>query len=74
MKDKVRDQVISLEHISTERMLVDPLSKGLPPNMFREHVASMGLKKSLKFLDKRRPKVKYRQLIVTIKHALCANL
>ena len=37
MKDKVRDQVISLEHISTEKMLVDPLTKGLPPNMFREH-------------------------------------
>ena len=37
VKDKVRDQVISLEHISTERMLADPLTKGLPPNMFREH-------------------------------------
>ena len=52
MKDKVRDQVISLEHISTEKMLVDSLTKGLPPNMFREHVASMGLRESLKFLDK----------------------
>ena len=37
VKDKVRDQVISLEHISTEKMLVDPLTKGLPPNVFREH-------------------------------------
>ena len=57
--DKVRDQVISLEHISTEKMLADPLTKGLPPNVFREHVASMGLRESLNFLDKIRPKVKY---------------
>jgi len=47
VKDKVRDHVISLEHISTEKMLVDPLAKGLPPNVFREHVASMGLWESL---------------------------
>ena len=46
MKDKVRDQVISLEHISTERILADPLTKGLPPNVFREHVASMGLREA----------------------------
>ena len=59
MKDKVRDRVISLEHISTEKMLVDPLTKGLPSNVFREHVAGMALRKSLQFLDKRRPKVKY---------------
>ena len=47
MIDKVRDQVISLEHISTEKMLADPLTKGLPPNVFREHVAGMGLRESL---------------------------
>ena len=47
VKDKVWDHVISLEHISTEKMLTDPLTKGLPPNMFREHVAGMGLRESL---------------------------
>jgi hypothetical protein len=47
VKDKVRDQIISLEHISTEKMSADPLTKGLPPNMFREHVAGMGLRESL---------------------------
>ena len=46
VKDNVRDHVISLEHISTEKMLVDPLTKGLPPNVFREHVASMGSRKA----------------------------
>jgi hypothetical protein len=45
--DKVRDHVISLEHISTEKMLVDPLTKGLPPNVFREHVADMSLRENL---------------------------
>ena len=59
VKDKVWDHSISLEHVSTKKMLADPLTKGLPPNMFREHVASMGLRESLKFLDKRRPKDKY---------------
>ena len=59
VKDKVRDHVISFEHISTKKMLADPLIKGLPPNVFREHVASMGLKKILKFLDKKRSKDKY---------------
>nr|BBF90152.1 polyprotein -like [Oryza rufipogon]BBF90155.1 polyprotein -like [Oryza rufipogon] len=47
VKDKVRDQTISLEHIKTERMLADPLTKGLPPNVFKEHVAGMGLREAL---------------------------
>jgi hypothetical protein len=47
VKDKLQDHIINLEHISTEKMLADPLTKGLPPNMFREHVAGMDLRKSL---------------------------
>jgi hypothetical protein len=47
VKDKVRDHIINLEHISTEKMLTDPLTKGLPPNVFREHVAGIGLRESL---------------------------
>jgi hypothetical protein len=47
VKDKVRDQIINLEYISTGKMLADPLTKGLPPNVFREHVADMGLRESL---------------------------
>ena len=47
VKDKVWDHIISLEHIKTEKMPVDPLTKGLPPSVFREHVAGMGLKESL---------------------------
>jgi hypothetical protein len=47
VKDKVRDHAISPEHLSTKKMLVDPLTKGLPPNMFREHLIGMGLRENL---------------------------
>ena len=47
VKDKVRDHIISLEHISIEKMLVVLLIKGLPPNVFREHLAGMDLRESL---------------------------
>jgi hypothetical protein len=47
VKDKIQDHTISLEHISTNQMLVDPFTKGVPPNVFKEHVPGMGLKKSL---------------------------
>ena len=47
VKDNVWDHAISLEHVSTKKKLADPLTKGLPPNVFREHLASMGLWESL---------------------------
>jgi hypothetical protein len=47
VKDKIQDQTIRLEHIRTKDMLEDPLTKGLPPNMFKEHLAGMGLMASL---------------------------
>jgi hypothetical protein len=46
VKECIQDQTISLEHISTNKILADPLTKGLPPNVFSEHVASMGLRES----------------------------
>jgi hypothetical protein len=55
VKDKIQDQTISLEHIRIKDMLVDPLTKGLPPNVFKEHLAGMGLMASLLFLDHKRP-------------------
>ena len=47
VKDRIQDQTINVKHISMTRMLVDPLTKGLPPNIFREHIAGMGLLKAL---------------------------
>ena len=43
VQHRIQDQTINVKHISTTRMLADPLTKCLPPNIFREHVAGMGL-------------------------------
>ena len=47
VKDRIQDQTIEVKHISTTHMLADPLTKGLPPSTFREHVAGMGLLEAL---------------------------
>ena len=47
VKDKIQDHTVSLEHIRTKDMLADPLTKGLPPNVSKEHLAGMGLRESL---------------------------
>jgi hypothetical protein len=47
VKEKIQDQTISLEHISTKKMIADPLTKGLPPSVFREYLVGMGLRESL---------------------------
>jgi hypothetical protein len=47
VKEKIQYQTISLEHISTKKIIADPLTKGLPPSVFREHLAGMGLRESL---------------------------
>ena len=39
VKDKIRNHIISLEHIRTEKMFTDPFTKGLSPSVFREHLA-----------------------------------
>ena len=47
VKEQVQDQIIYLEHLRTSKMLADQLTKGLPPKVFREHLAGMGLRESL---------------------------
>ena len=47
VKERIQDHTISLEHIRTKDMLADPLTKGLPPSVFKEHLAGMGLRESL---------------------------
>ena len=58
VKEKIQNHSITLEHISTKKMLADLLTKVLPPNVFNEHIAGMGLSESLWFLDKEWPKEK----------------
>ena len=43
VKEEVQKQRVSIEHISTNLMIADPLTKGLSPKTFNEHVESMGI-------------------------------
>jgi hypothetical protein len=47
VRERVQDHVINLKHIGTKEIFVHPLTKGLPPNIFEEHVAGMNLLESL---------------------------
>jgi len=47
VKDRIQDQTINAKYISTKLMLADPLTKGLPPIVFKGHVGGMGLVESL---------------------------
>ena len=46
IKEEVQKQRVSIEHISTSFMIADPLTKGLPPKIFYEHVERMGIIKN----------------------------
>ena len=43
VKERVHSLQVSIEHISTKFMIMDPLTKGLPLKVFHEHVARMGM-------------------------------
>jgi hypothetical protein len=43
VRDKVKDGIIVIQHINTRAMLADSLTKALPPTIYKEHVADMGL-------------------------------
>ncbi|XP_052485142.1 secreted RxLR effector protein 161-like [Gossypium raimondii] len=43
VKERVQNGQISIEHIGTNSMIVDPLTKGLPPKVFHKHTAHMGV-------------------------------
>jgi hypothetical protein len=47
IRERVKDKVVLIEHISTELMIADPLTKGMPPLKFKDHVENMGLGSSL---------------------------
>jgi hypothetical protein len=47
VKEKIQDQTISLEYISTKKIIVDPLTKALSPSVFREHLVGMSLRENL---------------------------
>ena len=43
MREHVKANEIIIEHISTELMIADPLTKGMPPKLFKDHGVRMGL-------------------------------
>ena len=43
IKEKVQNGDVAVEHISTDDMIADPLTKGLRPCVFERHVINMGL-------------------------------
>ena len=43
VRDLVRKGNIIIEHIDTEQMMADPLTKGLRPITFSRHVSNMGV-------------------------------
>ena len=43
VKEEVQKQRVSIKHISTELVIADPLTKGLPSKTFNDHVNRMGL-------------------------------
>ena len=43
VKEEVQKRKVSIEHISTDLMIADPLTKGLPPKLYAGHVKNMGI-------------------------------
>ena len=43
MKERVQSGQVSIEHISTNSIVANLLTKGLPPKVFHEHTAHMGV-------------------------------
>ena len=43
IRERVKEKKVVIEHVSTELMIADPLTKGMPPKNFKDHVERMGL-------------------------------
>nr|CAN71215.1 hypothetical protein VITISV_025916 [Vitis vinifera] len=43
IREHVKEKKVVVEHISTELMIVDPLTKSMPPLKFKDHIVNMGL-------------------------------
>ena len=47
IREHVKEKQVVIEHISTELMIADPLTKGMPPMKFKDRVDRMGIVSSL---------------------------
>ena len=42
----------SIKHISVELMIVNPLSKGMSPKCFKDHIVQMGFGSTMQFITR----------------------
>ncbi|XP_059285919.1 putative receptor-like protein kinase At3g47110 [Lycium ferocissimum] len=47
IREHVKDKKVVIQHVSTELSLADPLTKGMPPQKFKDHVVIMGLSSTI---------------------------
>ena len=47
IREHVKEKQVVIENISTELMIANPLTKGMPPMKFKDHVDGMGIVSSL---------------------------
>ena len=43
IREHVKEKTVVIEHVSTELMIADPLTKGMPSLKFKNHVDGLGL-------------------------------
>ena len=43
LRERVKEKTVVIEHVSTKLMIADPLTKGMPPLKFKDHVDRLGL-------------------------------
>ncbi|RDX96330.1 hypothetical protein CR513_21049, partial [Mucuna pruriens] len=43
IRECVKEKKVVIEHVSTQLMIVDPLTKRMPPRNFKDHVVQMRL-------------------------------
>ena len=42
IRELIKDKTVFIEHVSTELMIADPLTKGMPLSKFKDHIDHMG--------------------------------
>jgi transposase InsO family protein len=43
IRESIQEKKVVIKHVSTKLMIADPLTKGMPPLKFKDHVAKMGI-------------------------------
>jgi len=45
MQDAIKSKEIAIKHISTNKMIANPLTKPIPKDVFKSHMLSLGLRR-----------------------------